>query len=151
VKVIEWLQIVLQISRSFGDLDYFNAMIFRAATGKDFAGILAIQKANLRASVSAADAAREGYLTAVHTEELLRLLNAPVPHTVVVSATEEVLGYALSMSPQHRASMALLKPMFAAFEASTWKGEPISGIPYTAMGQVALQPKLRGTGAFRIL
>ena len=124
-------------------------MRIRSAKEEDLQGILAIQRANLRDVLSSETMRTDGFLTVAHTEADLALLNKPVAHSVAVSDLGEVLGYALSMSPQHL--IPVLKPMFQAFDQRNWRGKSISSLNYTVMGQVALQASCRGKGVFRRL
>ena len=124
----------------------------RAATPGAFKAILSLQRRSLRRNVSDHVAEHEGFISVEHTEELLERLNQPVPHSIAIDRiTHELLGYALSMSPEHRDAMPDLVPMFAEFERLAWRGKPVADMRYTAMGQVCVAPHARGNGVFRKL
>ena len=119
----------------------------RPATPADLPAVLALQRTQLRGALSDYG---EGFLTVAHTLDQLAALNAPVPHTVAFGEGE-LLGYALSMSPEHRDLIPVLEPLFAELERRTWRDRPIAEVTYTVVGQVFVAPAARGRGVFRSL
>ncbi len=115
------------------------------------AGILELQALVHKASVSAATAREQGYVSWRHTLDALAIFNAPVPHTIGLSEDGRVVAYALSMDPRHRRLMPEAEGFVAIVEQQQWEGTPVGKTQYVCMGQVAVAEAHRGTGLFRRL
>lgn len=112
-------------------------------------GILALQRRTHRASVTDEVAAKEGYVLWLHSLEMLRAINQPIPHVIALDEAGIVCAYALSMPPSHRNILPEAIAFFTTIELQRWQGQPIGEYRYTGMGQVAIAPEHRGTGLFR--
>lgn len=119
----------------------------RAATAADFDAILGLQAVNLRGAL---DELHDGFLTVRHRRGDLERFGRPVPHIVARGPTD-LLGYVLSMPPEHRDVIPMLTPMFVELESHQWRGRPIADVDYTVVGQVCVAARARGRGVFRAL
>jgi len=122
----------------------------------DLDGVIALQRANLEVAVGAERAARDGFVTVVHTREVLAAMHAICP-SVVARVGDEVVAYALVMPFEFRPSLPILEPMFALLETLELSPSEevaprrISEVPSYVMGQVCVAPAHRGTGLFDAL
>jgi GNAT superfamily N-acetyltransferase len=118
----------------------------RLVTGRaDLAQVLALQRANLRGTVPADEATREGFVTVAHTLEILEAMHEVAP-SVVACRGADLAGYALVMPVEARTLIPILEPMFRLFETLEWRGRPLSTRPYYVMGQICVAPAYRGMG-----
>lgn len=101
--------------------------------------ILELQQAN-RAQSS------DGFVTVVHTVEILQAMQQQMPHVVARSEGGVLAGYALSMAPSCRGLLPILEPMFARLDARKSRlGR------YYVMGQICVAQSFRGSGVFDAL
>jgi GNAT superfamily N-acetyltransferase len=112
--------------------------------------ILALQRANLAANVSADEANAQGFLTAVHDLETLRRMHELAP-SIVARSDDGLAGYALTMRVEARADVPILEPMFQLFETLSWRGRPLPETRFYVMGQVCVAKPFRGQGVFDAL
>jgi hypothetical protein len=113
----------------------------------DLEGILRLQRVNLEASLDPDEVARDGFVTAVHTLEILERMHALAP-SIVARADGEVVGYALAMPLECRPLVPLLEPMFRQFEVTEFRGAPLLSHRVYVMGQVCVARSHRGSGLF---
>lgn len=110
----------------------------------DLAQILALQRDNREASVSPSEARSQGFVTVVHTLDVLRSMHAFAPSIVARAERDVVVGYALTMTVECRPLLPVLDPLFALI------GE--LGIERCyVMGQVCVARSHRGRGLFDAL
>jgi len=115
----------------------------RASTDEELHQILELQKQNLPSSLSLSEKEKEGFLTVVHTFEILKQMNDRCAHCIVKSENK-VVGYALSMHPKFADGIEVLKPMFIEIN------KVISGnLQYIIMGQICVGKNYRKRGIFR--
>ena len=115
----------------------------RASTDEELLQILKLQKQNLPDSLSNVERQQEGFLTVVHTFDILKKMNNCCPH-VIAKHDENVVGYALCMHPKFAHEIEVLKPMFVEIE------KIISGSSrYIIMGQICIDKAYRKMGLFR--
>jgi predicted GNAT superfamily acetyltransferase len=112
--------------------------------------ILALQRANLAANVSAAEAQEQGFLTAVHSVETLQHMHELAP-SIVAQSDSALAGYALTMLVEARAYVPILEPMFEMLETLSWQGRPLRDTPFYVMGQVCIAKAFRAQGVFDAL
>jgi hypothetical protein len=121
-------------------------LIYSQATDEELAAIIALQEANLRDSNSIEEVDREGFVTVVHSYELLNRMNSPYPH-IICKEYGELVGYALIMLPELRNDIEVLKPMFEKIDvhhlSTNWKGK------YFVMGQICIAKSHRKRGVFK--
>jgi len=112
--------------------------------------ILALQRANLAANVSADEANAQGFVTAVHDLEILQRMHALAP-SIVARAEDGLAGYALTMRVEARADVPILEPMFQLLETLSWRGGPLASRRFYVMGQICVAKPFRGQGVFDAL
>jgi hypothetical protein len=127
-----------------------DVVVTLADGGADLDGILALQRENLAVNLASEAAAKDGFVTVVHTRAILEQMHAALP-SVVARKGELVVGYALSMPVGCRRLVPILEPMFALLDTLESRGAPLSRVPYYTMGQICVAPELRGTGLFQAM
>ncbi len=105
--------------------------------------ILELQKANLPSVLSETELEVEGFVTVVHSLDLLHRMNERCAH-VLAKSGDQVVGYALCMHPDFSKEIEILKPMFQQIEKVLPAEEP-----YLIMGQVCIDKAYRKRGIFR--
>jgi GNAT superfamily N-acetyltransferase len=116
----------------------------------DLCGILELQRANLRSTLSPTDISEQGFVTLVHTLEVLSAMHDLLP-SVVAKSGDEVVGYALTMPVEARSLVPPLDPMFVELERAAWRGAPFTHRRFYVIGQVCVARAFRGTGVFGAL
>lgn len=107
----------------------------------DFMEILELQRANLAASLSPEEIASQGFVTVVHSAEILRAMHALSP-SIVAREGGRVVAYALVMPVETKALLPILAPMFARLETMT----ALAGVRFYVMGQICVAKSQRGRG-----
>lgn len=118
--------------------------MWRLATKHDFDAILAMQRANLERTVGPDEARTQGYVTVVHTHEILERMHALMPSVVVDAPDGSLAGYALAMHVDVQGALPILAPMFARLAR-------LSLPRFYVMGQVCVARAHRGQGVFEAL
>jgi hypothetical protein len=121
-----------------------------AQNDDELRGILALQRANLKSSLSPAEIAEQGFVTLVHTLDVLRRMHELAP-SVVAKSGDTVVGYALTMLVEARPLVPQLEPMFDEIERATWHGAPLARRRFYVMGQICVARAFRATGLFAAL
>jgi hypothetical protein len=116
----------------------------------DLDGILALQRENLAQSLTPEEALLEGFVTVVHTRDVLSRMHAVAP-SVVAKHQGRVVGYALTMPRECRSFLPILEPMFAVLDGLQYRGKPLAASRYYAMGQICVAGGYRGTGMFQAM
>ncbi len=112
---------------------------------RQLAGILRLQAANLRRNLSDDEAAREGFVTAEYTLEVLAAMHAVAP-SIVATDAGEVVGYALVSERTLGMTHPLLRSLFEATDAMTRNGTPMRDVRYAVCGQLCVAKSHRGLG-----
>lgn len=121
--------------------------IRQAVSEHDLQQVLALQAANLRTTLDAAERQAQGFVTLTHDLALLRELNSPWPHVVAVRAdSDEVVAYALVMLREFRERLPVLEPMFERLDRLDYRGQPLNSFRFYIMGQVCVAKAHRGRG-----
>ena len=107
--------------------------------------ILALQRENIPNALLKSEMEKEGFVTIVHTFELLNTMNKVCPH-IIAKENDRVVGYALCMHPKFGNKIDLLKPMFKEIDSVLSMGEK-----YIVMGQVCIDKAYRKMGVFHKL
>ena len=115
----------------------------RARSRNELKQILSLQEENLKEILSPADADREGFVSVVHTLELLEEMNEVCPHILAKSGTA-VVGYALCMHPDFSEAIPMLRPMFRKVRSLIGPGHR-----FVIMGQICIDKSWRKKGIFR--
>lgn len=115
----------------------------RATSEQELKQILQLQSINLRSVISLRESQKEGFVSVVHTLDLLKRMNSVAAH-IVAKESEKVVGYALCMHPSFSEEIAMLKPMFKKVNAQLG-----SRHKFMIMGQICIAKQYRGKGIFR--
>lgn len=118
-----------------------------ANTDADRRGILTLQAANQKATLSADYQQTQGFVTLTHTSDMLRRMSAAAPQIIAKDA-DVVVGYALTLLPSIRTAVPDLLPLFAQFDNMLYDGKLISEYGYYVMGQICVAEAYRGQGLF---
>jgi hypothetical protein len=121
-----------------------------AANDADFEGILALQRENLKPALTPAEATEQGFVTLVHTLDMLRGMHA-LASSIVAKSGDTIVGYALTMLCEARSLVPALEPMFEEIERVTWRGSPLTKRRFYVLGQICLARSVRSTGLFGAL
>lgn len=112
--------------------------------------IVALQRLNRLDAVAAEVRATEGFVTMDYTVRELQLMRGGYRH-VVAKCNGAVIGYALVMLKDCRASFPFLDSMFQDAETAVFEGTPLRDKNYFFMGQICVGHAFRGQGIFRKL
>ena len=102
----------------------------KASTDKELQQILALQKRNSITAISKEEREKEGFVTVLHSFEILKQMNAICPH-IIAKDDNEVVGYALSMDSSFGEDIPVLRPMFQELKSLKLEN-------YLVMGQVCV-------------
>lgn len=116
----------------------------------DLERIIALQAANHASALPSEQGAADGFVTMRYTAAQLRAMCGAYRH-VVAKSDGVVVGYALVMLKECRATFPFLDAMFRDAEAGFLDGHALLGKPYFVMGQVCIDKTFRGKGIFRAL
>jgi L-amino acid N-acyltransferase YncA len=116
----------------------------------DLDGILTLQRRNLPQSLTPEAAVKDGFVTVVHTRDVLSRMHAVAP-SVVARHQDQVVGYALTMPCECRTFVPVLEPMFAVLDGLRYRDRPLSETRYYVMGQICIAGGFRGTGLFQAM
>lgn len=117
---------------------------------EELKGILHLQRLNHSNSLLQEEREAEGFLTCLHTIEILSKWNAVAPHIIAVQ-DGSVVGYLLTMISDASQDMPILRPMFQLFQKLEYQGKPISNYDYIIVGQVCVAKELRGSNVLKNL
>lgn len=117
----------------------------RAKSKVELGQILELQQSNLLPNVAPKERKNEGYVTVLHTLELLAQMNDTCAHIIAKDA-DKIVGYALCMHPKFADRIEVLKPMFTEINAVVSKN-----YDYMVMGQICIEKAYRKRGVFRSL
>lgn len=120
------------------------------AAPADLPAILALQRANLKSTLTPTDIREQGFVTLVHSLDVLVRMHELAP-SVVAKVGEEVIGYALTMLLEARPLVPALEPMFAALTGARFRGQPLERLRFYVMGQICVARAQRGSGVFPAL
>lgn len=119
----------------------------KASSDQDLSQIVALQKSNLPAGLTEEERRAQGFVTVVHTTELLADMNRTHQH-IVAKSDDQVVGYALCMLRDFAANIPVLVPMFQTIEQLSWKERPLNSASWLVMGQICVAKEWRGKGVF---
>jgi predicted GNAT superfamily acetyltransferase len=114
----------------------------RAARAEDLPRILGLQRQNLEAAAGS-EAATQGFVTVRHDEETLRRMHDLAP-SVVAEHDGTLAGYALTMLPEAKDLVPVLRPMFEQLSK-------LSLPRFYVMGQICVAREHRKSGVFDAL
>ena len=117
----------------------------RAHSKTELEQILSLQQDNLKAILAASERDQEGFVSVVHTLELLAAMNKVCPH-ILAKTGDTVVGYSLCMHPDFSDAIPMLRPMFNKVRAIV---DPEHR--FVIMGQICIDKAWRRKGVFREL
>ena len=122
-------------------------MRFARAAGLHYAGILALQEANLFDNLSP-EARADGYLSARFSETQFARMNTDV---AVVAATDgdRVAGYLCASSVDFNRQFPLLAAMLRCYDHARFRGTSLAGLNTFVYGPVCVARADRGSGVLR--
>ncbi|KAG7338555.1 acetyltransferase [Nitzschia inconspicua] len=126
-----------------------------AAGDKDLKGILTLQEDNLLDSLSPTEMESQGFVSAKHDLETLRIMQWPHPHVIARACLNDknhqpvVVGYTLAMLQSHEPLIPMAKGICAHIDASEYQGKSMVNWNYCIVGQVCVHKDFRGKGVFR--
>ena len=109
--------------------------------------ILQMQQKNLQQNIDDVEMQTQGFVTMVHTLDVLQKMHALAP-SVIAKDKGKVVGYALVMLRECRELFPPLEPMFNNFDNLQYKERPLNHYRYYVMGQVCIDKQYRRTGLF---
>lgn len=115
----------------------------RAHSRDELEQILSLQQDNVKKILSETELEQEGFVSVVHTLELLEAMNEVCPH-ILAKSGETVVGYALCMHPDFSQAIPMLRPMFRKVQSLI---EPTHR--FVIMGQICIDKPWRKQGIFR--
>lgn len=118
-----------------------------ATTDADLRGVLTLQAANQKATLSADYQKEQGFVTLTHTPDMLRQMSEAAPQIIAKDA-DVVVGYALTLLPSVKAVVPALLPLFDQFDKIEYDGKRIGDYRYYVMGQICVDEGYRGQGIF---
>lgn len=117
---------------------------------QDIHQMLALQAANMEASVQAETAKKEGFLTVQHNYDLIAEMVAKEPQ-VVIKDEGQIVAYVLAMPKSMRNSIPILVPFFDQLDTMSYNGQSLKEVNYILNGQVCVAKSHRGKGVFDLL
>jgi len=112
--------------------------------------ILALQRSNLKQSLSDEEMRSQGFVTVLHDLPALERMHSLAP-SIIARQGSEVVAYALTMPRECRTLMPVLVPMFELFDTLPYQGKPLNDYRFYVMGQICIDKAHRGTGLFERL
>ncbi len=116
-----------------------------AKSERDIHQIIELQKSNLAQNLMASQIASQGFVTVVHSFEILKKMN-DIEAGIIAKNGDKVVGYLLAMTNELRTDIPVLVPMFEAFDKVDYGGKKISSFHYIVVGQVCIADGYRGRG-----
>jgi ribosomal protein S18 acetylase RimI-like enzyme len=103
-----------------------------------------LQKENHASTVTAIS---DGFVTVMHSLDLLRQMNVAAPQ-VIAKDEQKVVGYALVMLKSFASMIPVLQPMFDQLATIQYENGKITDHPFYIMGQICIHQSYRGKGVF---
>ncbi|MCZ4224985.1 GNAT family N-acetyltransferase [Pedobacter rhodius] len=122
-------------------------VITTSSTRKDLEGILALQRRNLSAGLSAEEKENQGFVTVAHGLADLEKMQSYEPN-IIAKDGEKVIAYVLAMTEKSKSDIPVLISMFDGFNHIKYKGKAIAEYKYLVVGQVCVDKNYRGQGLF---
>lgn len=117
----------------------------KASSVSELQQIINLQRDNVPEGISSEEKETEGFVTVVHTLELLTAMNTVCQHSIAIE-NDTVVGYALCMHPSFGDEIDVLKPMFSEIQKTI---DPTTS--WMVMGQICIDKNFRKKGIFRRL
>ena len=121
-----------------------------ATNDEELVQVLKLQQENHSSSLSEATAARDGFVTVMHSFDLLRRMNQAAGQ-IIAKDGNEVVGYALVMLKSFSDMIPVLLPMFDRLSTLHFGDKKITEHSFYVMGQICVKENYRGKGVFDAL
>src|ERR1700704_375903 len=108
-----------------------------AKTNDEILQIIELQKNNLPQNLTDEQIATQGYVTVVHSFEILKRMNT-IEQSIIAKENDRVIGYILAMTEESKNDIPVLIPMFDAFDTVTYNNKKIAEYKYIIVGQVCV-------------
>jgi ribosomal protein S18 acetylase RimI-like enzyme len=118
-----------------------------ATTDDELAQILELQAANHTLSITESQANSNGFVTVMHSFELLKQMNDAEPQ-IIAKNEGKVIGYALVMLESFAGMIPVLQPMFDKLATIPYRNRNIGEQSFYVMGQICIHESYRGMGVF---
>ncbi len=105
--------------------------------------IIELQKKNHLEAVSEHTAQDQGFVTAVHTYDVLEAMNSAAASVIAKDGTR-VVGYALTMKREFANDVPALTELFERQDNAIHHGQRLGDQQYLVMGQVCVAEEARG-------
>jgi predicted N-acetyltransferase YhbS len=122
-------------------------LLFRRLTDEDYAGILALQEANLFDNLST-EARQDGFLSARFSREQFVRMDRDVG-VLVARDAERVVGYLCASGVELNQQFPLLLAMIARYGEVTFRGRALADQKTFVYGPVCVHRAHRGRGVLR--
>jgi hypothetical protein len=122
-------------------------VITTVQSDEDIRGILAVQQKNLKQNLTSEQMQSQGFVTVEHSFSVLKAMNDAQP-SIIVKDGETVVAYCLTMLPQFRNDVPILKTLFDAIDEIDYEGLKLKDYQYVVMGQVCVGEGYRSIGFF---
>lgn len=119
----------------------------QSKSSDDLQGIIALQRANLKALITVEEKEAQGFVFVQHSLEDLQKLDA-IEGQVVALDVDKVVAYILVMTKDSKSEIPQLIPMFNQFDQVEYLDRKVSEYNYVAVGQVCIGKEYRGDGLF---
>ena len=103
----------------------------------DLAGILALQRANLRLNLPTDVATEQGFVTLQYTLDQMRKMHQAGP-SVIAKDGDTVVGYVITTLPETRQFVPELANLFSQIDTLTYHNRPLPTYTYYIAGQVCV-------------
>ncbi len=116
-----------------------------AKTNEEILQILELQKNNLPQNLTDEQKATQGFVTVIHSFEILQKMNA-IEESIIAKEDGHVIAYLLAMTTKSKDDVPVLIPMFNVFDNVRYNDRNISEYNYIVVGQVCVAKAWRGQG-----
>jgi hypothetical protein len=119
-------------------------------TDDELKQILLLQRANHPSNLSIEQAKADGFVTVVHSFELLKKMTEAAPQ-IIARDGSTVVGYALVMLDSFSSLIPVLQPFFDRLGTIRYEGDFVTNKTFYVMGQICVHEPYRGMGVFDAL
>lgn len=119
------------------------------STSEQIRQILDLQQQNLATNLTEEQKKAQGFVTLVHTVDILEQMNAAEPSIIALDGNQ-IAGYCLAMTEEFKGAFPDLQPMYRQIAGMQARGEIMKGRHIT-IGQVCVAQNYRGQGVFESL
>jgi len=122
-----------------------KVLIKRVTEDWEIEGIKTLEEENNLANISKEESAKEGFVTASYSIDLLRRMNEIQPSIIALHGNK-VVGYALVTDKELYGQHSLLDSLFDALADMNYQGEKLGESKVVLVGQLCVAKPFRGQG-----